>query len=76
MENQKRYNKSQSPVIIIDSYVVGAADIMRTLLSLNEESLFVCFGFFSPLTRKLLFQHRCLAHSRYSVNNGYYFEIQ
>lgn len=46
MENQKRYNKSQSPVIIIDSYVVGAADIMRTLLSLNEESLFVCFGFF------------------------------
>ena len=45
MENQKRYDKSQSPVIIIDSYVVGAADIMKTLLLLNEESffLFVCF---------------------------------
>ena len=43
MENQKRYDKSQSPVIIIDSYVVGAADIMRTLLLLNEESFFfVC----------------------------------
>ena len=46
METQKRYNKSQSPVIIIDSYVVGAADIMMTRLSLNEESFFVCFGFF------------------------------
>ena len=48
METQKRCNKSQSPVIIIDAYVVGAADIMRTRLSLNEESFFVCFGFFLP----------------------------
>ena len=51
MENQKRYDKSQSPVIIIDSYVVGAADIMRTLLLLNEESfvcLVVCFFYHKP----------------------------
>lgn len=68
-ENQKRHNKSPSPVTMIDTYIVGAADIMAVILLLKEGGVFTT----NPATVNPAWM---CDHSRYSVNSGYYFEIQ
>lgn len=39
-KNQKRHNKSLTPVITTDTYIVGAVDIMTITLLLNEGGVF------------------------------------
>lgn len=73
-KNQKRHNKSPSPVIMVDPYIVGAADIMAMILLFNEGGLFLFFVFTTkPAAANPAWMHD---HCRYSVNSGYYFEIQ